>query len=179
VFCIFTNSATLAQQVDQEVVVTATRSPQKLSDTIADITVISREAIEASSYTSVTELLATQPGIQTVTFGANSVFIRGAEARMTSVYVDGVRVDSQDGILRLGGGMPWELMPLDAVERIEILKGPASAVYGSDPMGGVIQIFTRQSKMSERAYASATYGTYASSKFSTGMSGKRICLIIL
>ena len=173
VFCLISNSVLLAQQVDQEVVVTATRSAQKLSDTIADITVISRQAIEASSHTSITELLATQPGIQTVTYGANSVFIRGAEARMTSVYIDGVRADSQDGNLRLGGGMPWELMPLEAIERIEILKGPASAVYGSDPMGGVIQIFTRQSKMGEREYASVSYGTNASSKFSTGISGKK------
>ena len=173
VFCLTTIPELLAQQADQEIVITATRSAQKLSDTISDITVISRQAIEASSHTSVTELLATQPGIQTVTHGANSVFIRGAEARMTSVYIDGVRADSQDGNLRLGGGMPWELMPLDAIERIEILKGPASAVYGSDPMGGVIQIFTRQSNMGKRVFVSASYGTYSTSKFSTGMSGKK------
>jgi len=175
-FFVSSSSLTFGQQVDQEVVVTATRVPQKLSDSISDITVIDRAIIDSSSFTTVTELLGSQPGIQAVTngaYGSKNVFIRGSEARMTSVYIDGVRIDSQEGFDRLGGGMPWDLVSLDSIERIEILRGPASSLYGSDAMGGVIQIFTRQSKIGERTYASAGYGTYGTSRESAGFSSKK------
>ena len=175
-FFVSSSSLTFGQQVDQEVVVTATRVPQKLSDSISDITVIDRAFIDSSSFTTVTELLGSQPGIQAVTngaYGSKNIFIRGSEARMTSVYIDGVRIDSQDGVDRLGGGMPWDLVSLDSIERIEILRGPASAIYGSDAMGGVVQIFTRQSKNGERTYASAGYGTYGTSRESLGFSSKK------
>jgi len=176
-FFVSSSSLTFGQLVDQEVVVTATRVPQKLSDSISDITVIDRAFIDSSSFTTVTELLGSQPGIQAVThgpYGSTNVRIRGSESRMTSVYIDGVRIDSQDGVFdRLGGGMPWDLVSLDSIERIEILKGPASSIYGSDAMGGVIQIFTRQSKIGERTYASVGYGTYGTSRESVGFSSKK------
>lgn len=163
--------AAFAQAFPQEVIVSATRSPQKINETLADVVVITRDAIEQSGQSSVTELLAAQPGIQSVSYGGNSVFIRGAEARMTAVYIDGVRVDSQEGSVRLGGGVPWEMIPLSNVDRIEVVKGPASAVYGSDPMGGVIQIFTRQYKSGQQIFANTGIGSHQTSKFSTGVSG--------
>lgn len=159
------------QAAPQEVIVAATRVPQKINETLADVVVITRDAIEQSGQSNITELMATQPGIQSVSYGGNSVFIRGAEARMTAVYIDGVRVDSQEGTVRLGGGVPWEMIPLSNVERIEIVKGPASAVYGSDPMGGVIQIFTRQYKSGQQVFANAGVASHQTSKFSTGVSG--------
>jgi vitamin B12 transporter len=67
------------------------------------------------------------------------VYLRGAEGRFTAVFVDGVRIDSQST-----GGATWNAIPLSQVERIEVLRGPAAAVYGSDAMAGVVQIFTRQ-----------------------------------
>jgi vitamin B12 transporter len=155
-----------------DVVVTATRMPQKVNDTLSDVVVIGREQIENAGHSSITELLSAQPGLQSVTYGGNSIFIRGAEARMTAVYIDGIRVDSQEGAIRLGGGAPWELIPMEAVERIEIVKGPISSVYGSDPMGGVIQIFTRQSQEGTYKYVNAGTGSYRTSKFSTGLGGQ-------
>ncbi len=159
------------QAAPQEVIVAATRAPQRINETLADVVVITRDAIEQSGQSNITELMAAQPGIQSVSYGGNSVFIRGAEARMTAVYIDGVRVDSQEGTVRLGGGVPWEMIPLSNVERIEIVKGPASAVYGSDPMGGVIQIFTRQYKSGQQIFANAGVASHQTSKFSTGVSG--------
>ena len=159
------------QGLTEEIVVSATRVPQKINQTLADVIVIKRDAIEQSGHSSITELLAIQPGLQSVSYGGNSVFIRGAEARMTAVYIDGVRVDSQEGTIRLGGGAPWEMVPLANVDRIEIVKGAASSVYGSDPMGGVIQIFTRQYKTGQQMFINAGVGSHQTNKTSAGVAG--------
>ena len=68
-----------------------------------------------------------------------SVYLRGGEGRFTAVFVDGVRIDSQST-----GGATWNAIPLSQVDRIEVLRGPAAAIYGSDAVAGVVQIFTRQ-----------------------------------
>lgn len=125
------------------VVITATRSSTSLTDVLADISLIDREQIELAGATSVSDLLARLPGI-TVSqaggpFGTTSVFMRGAEGRYTAVFIDGVRLDSQST-----GGASWENIPLAQVDHIEVLRGPAAAIYGSDAVGGVVQIFTRQ-----------------------------------
>ena len=115
-------------------------------DVVADVSIVDREQIERSGANTTAELLARLPGLQAITHGDSSrIYIRGADARMTALYIDGVRVDSQDGLM-LGGGVPWELVPLAQVDRIEVLRGAASAVYGSDAMGGVIQIFTKRGR---------------------------------
>ena len=122
-----------------EVVVTATRVNTPLEDVVRDVTVLGREEIEASGASTLVELLGRLPGV--VGVGDARLYIRGAEARMTAVYVDGVRVDRQDA-LTPGGGAPWDVLPLDDVERIEVLRGTASSLYGSDGMGGVVRIIT-------------------------------------
>ena len=123
-----------------EVVVTATRVATPLEDVVRDVTVLGREEIEASGAASLVELLAGLPGVQGV--GDSRLYIRGAEARMTAVYVDGVRVDRQDA-LTAGGGAPWQVLPLHNVQRVEVLRGAASSLYGSDGMGGVVLIATQ------------------------------------
>lgn len=133
----------LAQQPLKEVVVTATRVAQPLTDVVADVSIIDREAIERSGQSSLRELLAFQPGVQLVTNGgyrsSSGVFLRGAASSQTVVLIDGVRIGSATS-----GGSPLENIPLDRIERIEILRGAASALYGPDAVGGVIQIFTRE-----------------------------------
>ncbi len=128
-----------------EVVVTATRSEQPLTDVLADVSIVDRAAIERSSATSVGDALSLLPGLTLSQSGGaaapTSVFIRGAESRFTAVFVDGVRIDSQST-----GGASWESLPLQQVERIEVLRGPAAAIYGSDAVAGVVQIFTRQGR---------------------------------
>ena len=155
----------------KDVFVTASRVGQGVSDVLADISVIDRAQIEASGVSSVAQLLGRLPGLQAVSFGdASRVYVRGADSRMTALYVDGVRVDSQDGLM-LGGGAPWELVPLSQIERIEVLRGPASAVYGSDAMGGVVQIFTRRGAAGATPTLNFSLGSFNTSKISAGLSG--------
>jgi vitamin B12 transporter len=89
---------------------------------------------------------------------------------MTALYIDGVRVETQDGASIGGGGAPWEMIPASQIERIEVLRGPASAVYGSDAMGGVVQIFTRRAEAGFSAYAEAGAGTFNQRKLNAGIS---------
>jgi len=125
------------------VVTTATRAPQKLSDALADMTVLTRDDIERQAFGSVADLLRRQVGFEMIRnggAGANtSLFVRGADTRHTALLIDGVRVDSQ-----ASSGVSWNAIPLAQVERIEIVRGAASALYGSDAIGGVVQIFTRK-----------------------------------
>ncbi|MFZ4481456.1 MAG: TonB-dependent receptor domain-containing protein [Rhodoferax sp.] len=155
----------------KNVFVTATRVEQGVSDVLADVSVIDRAQIDASGASSVTQLLGRLPGLQAISFGdASRVYVRGADSRMTALYVDGVRVDSQDGLL-LGGGVRWEMLPLSQIERIEVLRGPASAVYGSDAMGGVVQIFTKRGASGLAPTLELSLGSLNTKKLSAGLSG--------
>lgn len=126
-----------------ETVVTATRSSVPVTDVVADVSIVDRAAIERSGANGLADLLSRVPGITVTRNGGpastTSVYLRGAETRFTAVFVDGVRVDSQST-----GGASWNAIPLAQVERIEVLRGPAAAVYGSDALAGAVQIFTRQ-----------------------------------
>jgi vitamin B12 transporter len=125
------------------IVVTATRSPMRADDSVAEVTVIDRAQIEAATGRTVVDLLGRQPGLQVTNSGGpgrtSSVLMRGLESRHTLLLIDGVRHGS------VTVGTPaWENLPLEAIERIEIVRGPMSALYGSDAVGGVVQIFTRR-----------------------------------
>ena len=154
----------------RETVVTATRSAQPLSDVVADVTIIDRERIERSGAVGLADVLKRIPGIEMSRNGGpattTSVFLRGAESRFTAVYIDGVRVDSQ-----ATGGAPWESIPLALIDRIEVLRGPAGAVYGSDALGGVIQIFTKRGEDGFAPFAGVGFGTYDTRKLDAGFSG--------
>lgn len=153
-----------------DTVVTATRSARPLVDLVADVTVIDRETIERSGAAGLADVLARVPGIEIVRNGGpgsnTSVYLRGAETRFTAVYIDGVRVDSQ-----ATGGAAWESIPLTQIDRVEVLRGPASAVYGSDALGGVVQIFTRKGDGALAPYAGLGLGTYGTSRAQAGFSG--------
>lgn len=153
-----------------EVVVTATRTPAPLSDLVADVTVVDRDTLERSGAQSVADVLTTVPGIEISRTGGpglvTGIFLRGAETRFTAVYIDGVRVDSQ-----ATGGATWEAIPLAQIDHIEILRGPAAAVYGSDAVGGVIQLFTRQGEGAPSAYAGIGFGSYGTGHSEAGISG--------
>lgn len=151
--------------------VSATRSEQRLADAVADITVVDSKAIERSGQNSVAELLSRQPGMQISTNGGpattTNVFIRGASTQYTAVYLDGVRMESQT----TSGGVTWQNIPLALIDRIEILRGPAAAVYGSDAMGGVILLFTKKGEGHWTPYVEAGYGTHGTYRAGAGMSG--------
>ena len=139
------------------IIVTATRTPQALDTSLRDATVITRDEIAAAGKISFAELLQRKANVEIrVTGGPGqpaSIFMRGANAQQTLVLVDGMRVGSATV-----GNTAVENLPLDLMERIEVVKGPLSSLYGSDAMGGVIQIFTRGADKS-RLFASLTGGT--------------------
>jgi vitamin B12 transporter len=129
----------------EPVIVTATRIPQRPSDSIQPAIVITREEIAASGHHSLAELLGARAGLEITLSGGlgqpSAVFVRGTEARHTMVLIDGLRVGSATN-----GGTAFENIPLNQIERVEIVRGPLSSLYGSDAIGGVIQIFTRRGR---------------------------------
>lgn len=135
-----------AQNVDQnlpEVVVTAARSEQIVSDALPSTSLIARSDIEKSPASDVVSLLKMQAGVVIRQYGpqgnAVSVNLRGGDPRHTLVLIDGVPMNS----LSAGTGA-LEQIPLAAIERIEIVRGNVSALYGSQATGGVVQVFTRK-----------------------------------
>ena len=156
-----------------EIVVTATRAAQPLSEIGQAVTVIDRAEIERRQTTIVSDLLATTPGVTVTrngTIGAlTSVRIRGAEADQTLVVIDGVRVNDPSST---GGGFNFGNLLSSSVERIEVLRGPNSVPWGSQAIGGVVNIITAAPTEGIQARANAEYG-YADSVFaSAGVSGK-------
>ncbi len=140
------------------VVITATRTPSRVGDTVAEITVLDRAALDRSSGRTLAELLSQQAGVQSYSNGglgkASSLSIRGLEARHTLLLVDGVRVGSATlGIPSLDN------LPLESIDRIEIVRGPLSGLYGSDAVGGVVQVFTRRGQEGFRPNLKVTAGS--------------------
>lgn len=126
-----------------EVVVTATRNAVQRPQIPAAVTVITQEDISAKQSSTVADILKDIPGLDVVQQGGpgqtTSVFIRGAESRHTLVLIDGIRVNSPTM-----GGFDFADMNVNDIERIEIVRSPLSTLYGSDAIGGVIQIFTKK-----------------------------------
>jgi vitamin B12 transporter len=152
------------------IVVTAARGPQRLADLTADVTVIGREEIARAGAQSLAELLQRQPGIQISMNGGagatSAVFLRGVNGNQTLVLIDGLRVGSATA-----GATALEAIPLDLIDHIEILRGPASSLYGADAIGGVIQVFTRRGGGAPAFNGSASYGTYGTSQATAGVGG--------
>ena len=150
--------------------VTATRALQPSTDLLADVTVIGRDEIARSPAQSLAELLQRQPGAEIVQNGGpgsvSGVFLRGANTTQTLVLVDGIRLTSSTS-----GATALEAIPLDQIERIEVLRGPASSLYGADAIGGVIQVFTRRGTEDLSANIAAGYGTYSTRTVTGGVSG--------
>jgi vitamin B12 transporter len=142
------------------VVVTATRVAVPSDEVLAPVIVIGREEIERSQATDVAGLLRFHGGIEVARNGGpgqlTSVFIRGAESDHTLVLVDGVRINSGTS-----GAAPIQNISPDLVERIEIVKGPRSALYGSEAIGGVINIITRGAEAPLSMSAEVGAGKYS------------------
>lgn len=144
--------AALASQAhasqNEVMVITASGFQQKIEDSAASISVVTREQLEKRAYRDVTDALKDVPGVVITGGGSSSdISIRGMGAKYTLMLVDGKRVDSRgtrpnsDGPGIEQGWLP----PLQAIERIEVVRGPMSSRYGSDAMGGVINVITRKS----------------------------------
>lgn len=125
------------------IIVTASRSEQKLGESLAPVTLITRDDIERLQPQDVQDLLVGLPGVSIVNNGgpgkSTSIFLRGTESDHVLVLIDGIKIGSATS-----GGASLEQIPVDQIERIEIVRGPRSSLYGSEALGGVIQIFTRR-----------------------------------
>jgi vitamin B12 transporter len=158
-----------AEQNLDPIFVTATRQPTRISETLADVTILERDDIEKASGSTTLDLLARQPGLQLSNNGgagkASSIFIRGAEARHTLLLIDGIPLGSATA-----GTPTLADIPLSQIERIEIVRGPSSAVYGSDAIGGVIQIFTRRGEGRLRGDAFLGFGSNNTQEYAAGLS---------
>lgn len=158
-----------------DVVVTAARTSQNINDTLVDTTLITRAEIERSQARDVMDLMQGLPGVSFANNGgmgkATSMFLRGANSDHVLVLVDGIRMGSATV-----GSFAWEQIPLAQIERIEITRGPASSLYGSEAIGGVVQIFTRKGTrngFSPRAtIGGGSYGTFDGSAGFSGGNGQ-------
>src|SRR5258705_988912 len=152
------------------VVVTATRTIQSIDDALSSVTIITRADIQARQATSVQELLTGEAGIQISNNGglgkATALFLRGTDADQVLVLVDGIKLTS----VTLGT-TAFEYLPVEEIDRIEIVRGPRSSLYGSEAVGGVIQIFTHRGKGEPQLTTSVGAGSHDTENLSAGLSG--------
>jgi len=157
-----------------DVFVTATRTPISKNNVIADITVISEEEIQRAGSASLTDLLQRQPGIEIYNSGGqgkvSSLHIRGSESDHVVVLVDGLRVNQITS-----GLTAFENIPLSQIEKIEIVRGPSSSLYGAGAIGGVIQIFTKKGVSGFKPYAAIGYGRYDTKTAQAGIRAGNDC----
>ncbi|WP_397473926.1 TonB-dependent receptor plug domain-containing protein [Pusillimonas sp.] len=172
-FCIAPASL-YAQNTSQldTIVVTPGRIAQAQADVVGDVTVIGREELAQAGQNSLAQILSRHHGIQYDDYGGpqtlNSIFLRGANSNQTLVLIDGVRINSS-----IGGYANWNALNPATIERVEILRGAASSLYGSDAIGGVVNVITRQAEGDQplSAYGNFGAGSYGTFKSNAGLSG--------
>lgn len=130
-----------ARTYRESIEVTATLDPEARADVPASVTVVGREEIRERRATDLADLLRTVPGVDVARSGspgkATSVFLRGASSNQTLVLWNGVRLNDP-----YFGGFDWSFLPTEGVDRVEVVRGPFSALYGSEAIGGVVQVLT-------------------------------------
>ena len=153
------------------IIVTATRTAQTVDDSLASVTVITEEQIAQQQVNDIRELLTSMSGIDMTNNGgmgkATSMFMRGTSSSHVLVMIDGIKVGSATN-----GNIAFQHIPVSQIERIEIVRGPRSSLYGSEAVGGVIQIFTKKGKAQEQANFEVGYGSFTTNKITAGVSGK-------
>ena len=151
------------------VVISATKTPATRASITQAVTVLSGEDLRARGITRVVDALRAVPGATVVQSGSpgsvTSLFLRGGESRYTKVMIDGVAVNSP------GGYFDFSHLTTDNIERIEIVRGPASVVYGADAVSGIVRIFTRQGRGKLTVSADGRAGTHSTREGGLEISG--------
>lgn len=153
----------------QTVVVSASKVPRPANSLTQPVTVLFGEDLRARGVTRVSDALREVPGAMLVPSGSygavTSLFLRGGESRYTKVLIDGVPVNSS------GGFFDFSHLTTDNIDRIEVVRGPASVLYGADAVTGIVQVFTRKGSGEARASLGARGGTYRSFDIDADASG--------
>jgi len=165
------NDSNLPQVELDEIVVTATRTPTKVSNVIAQTRVVNSKELKRYQGQTVLEVLKRQPGISHYTNGGmgtvSNLYMRGYDGKQILVLIDGIRYSSLST-----GTSALNLLPADQIDRIEILYGASgSSIYGADAMGGVIQVFTKGSNVEKTNY-SVTAGVGSNDQYLYGASAQ-------
>jgi vitamin B12 transporter len=171
IVCLLPNLVIAAPPVALDaMVVTATRTPQSKADSLASVEIITKADIEKRQSRSLTQLLNSQMSLDVTNNGgfgsAANVFIRGTNNDHVLVMVDGVKMGSASL-----GTFAFESIQPEMIERIEIIRGSRSSLYGSEAIGGVIHIFTKKGSSKSQSFFKASYGTHETTDISVGASG--------
>lgn len=157
---------------DNQIVVTATRSPLEIARSGSAVSVIRAEEIQEKGARSIAEVFRAVPGVDVSESGGvgavTNITIRGSNPGQTLILVDGIRIGDSTAI---GGEFDFGAFGATDIERIEVLRGPQSALYGSDAMGGVINIITRKGAGAPRASIAVEGGSYGSKGVRASLSG--------
>ena len=153
-----------------ELTITANRRLQNINQSLAATSIINSETIEQSQATNITEVLRLVPGLTIQNSGgagkATSIHLRGTNSSHVLVLIDGIKVGSATL-----GSVAFQDIPLENIERIEVVRGPRSALYGSEAIGGVIQIFTKKGEMGFHPQISVSAGSHQLKKLDVTLSG--------
>lgn len=148
----------------EEVVIIASKYPQELLDSVASVEIINKKDIEISKSEDLSGIIKSIAGLEIIDYGSpgdiKSISIRGSSPEQALIMIDGQVVnDPQTGKIDLG------LIPADMIEKIEIYRGPASALYGANALGGVVNIITKSGKDEQKRTAGFSYGSNDTQKY--------------
>jgi len=170
-FCGDANAQSRLEQLP-DIVVTAGRAPEPIGSTGSAISVISGDTLTTSNPASLTDALRSVPGLMVTQAGGpagtTGVMLRGANTGQTLVLIDGIRVNDPSGA---AGDFNFALVAPGTVDRVEVLRGPQSALYGSDAMGGVINIITKKGSGPAQYSIRTEGGSYGTASTTASMSG--------
>ena len=163
--CANVNSEKLSGSVDDTLIVTATRTAMSIDDTLAPVSVITKAQIERLKPRDMLDLLSRVPGVDVSRNGGPgsnaSLYLRGSNKNHVLVLIDGVRMGSATL-----GTVSLQHLETDQIERVEVVRGSRSSLYGSEAIGGVIQVFTKKSRSQTRPVISAEIGSESAKKIS-------------
>lgn len=158
-----------------QVVVTATKTKKPVKEVTASVTVITSAMIQNSTATTVTELLSTVPGVATNGRGSlgipGSISMRGLNGGGGSAKVQ-VLMDGRPLNMGFGTAIDWNTIPLENIERIEVVRGPSSALYGGNGLSGTINIITKKSAGQDHTYFDTSVGSFGTQQSSFVQEGK-------
>lgn len=179
VFClaivaVSVHTSVIADELDQTselepIVVSATLGPRTIGESLSSVTVIDQQEIRKKQPREFSELIRSQPGVSVQTSGGigqqTSVFIRGHESDGTVLLVNGIRMRSATS-----GSPAWDALPAQLINRVEVVRGGRSSLYGSDAMGGVVQVFTTPQEKGTQGWVESGAGNLGTRQYGVGMS---------